>query len=74
MTYIRPIGQFVFQRTMIVYVMHSTPAVVSSNRGRYISGNYPLLKHAFIGIVNTTNVHRLQCLHRFKVLHLYVCL
>ena len=31
---------------------------ISLNRGQYIKGNHSLLKHAFIGIVNTTKVHR----------------
>ena len=57
-------GEYFLIRTAISYVVYSTQTGIRLNGGHYIKQSHPLSKHAFIEIVNTTKVHRLQSLHR----------
>ena len=47
-------GEFLLKRTAIAYVLHWIKPGVSLNN--YIKRNYPISKHTFIEIVDTTNM------------------
>ena len=51
-------GESVLKRTAIAYVVYSTQTGIRLNQSHYIKESYPFSKHAFIEIVNATEVHR----------------